>query len=268
MSKSVDVKIEDVLIPPTRITAVYDEELTEQLSSTMDTVGQLVPILVIDVDGVYHLVDGLHRLQEAKRQGAKNIKAVVKKGTEADALLLNLVTNSTRGKTKASEMVVVLGELYATCGLSIEEIRQRTGFSQRYIETLLAISEASPMVREALDKELIGVGLAFEIQRLPRWIQQDELVSRAETFHITVPAMKTIINNILQAMKDAEEHPLIPGPPPPPVIYTCNICREEIAKSDLGMVAICPVCHSAAWKAAQDKKDSVRAAEIITSHSQ
>lgn len=223
------IKIAEIFVPEVRVTAVYDQDLQEQLSSSIEAAGQLVPILVVATGEGFELVDGLHRLQEASRRGDTMIEAKVVPGDSVTAMIYNLVTNRTRGKTKASEMVRVIEELVNNHGLDSTQIAERTGMTRDYIERLWKIAEADPMVREALDMELVGVGTAFEIARLPSPVQQQAAMSQVSTYHMTTRQAKALVDEVMTVMQQAQDAPVAapvaPLPPPPPP--TCECCHEE-----------------------------------------
>jgi hypothetical protein len=65
--------------------------------------------------------------------------------------LWNLQLNQLRGKTKASEMAMVIHELQEKHGTTIEEIEKRTGLKRDYIEKMLMVSRIYPEIMDALD---------------------------------------------------------------------------------------------------------------------
>jgi ParB/RepB/Spo0J family partition protein len=257
MGKIMQLPCASVIVPEVRITAVYDEELTQQLHQSLQDVGQVQPIVVVLTDGRYYLVDGLHRLREAQTRGDKTIGAVVYEGDPADVLLKNIITNRMRGKTKASEMVKVIQSLWKEYKLDSDQICARTGFSREYVEKLQKVSEACPEVQEALDAEIIGVGAAFEISRLPNHISQSELVSRAAIWKLTVKQLKEYVDQVLHFVEDIKNNPPAPAPPGPPPVYTCDVCKGQQNPRDLRSIQICPGCYSLAWQAAKPGKPAV-----------
>lgn len=241
------IPINKITVPDTRVTAVYDDELRELLKETMATIGMITPIIVIQTPDGYRLVDGLHRLQEKIAAGETTIDAVVYEGEEKDTLLMNLVLNRTRGKTKASEMVKVIGALYTDYGLDSDAIREKTGLSRDYIEKLIKISQARPGVLELLDKEIIGVGAAYEISRLPAAAQQDELCAQTQIWRYTVKELKELVDETLRMMEEAS------GAPPAtrvrtPIKYQCEGCQAEVEPRYLKPVMLCPECFGQVWR--------------------
>lgn len=244
------IPISEISTPETRVTAVYDEELQAMLRETMKAMGMLTPIVVVQTPRGYRLVDGLHRVQEKAAAGETTVDAVVYEGEEKDSLLLNLVLNRTRGKTKASEMVKVIGALFEEYQMDPDAIKAKTGLNRDYIEKLIKISLASPSVQELLDQEIIGVGAAFEISRLPAKEQQDEVCARTQIWRYTVKDLKELVDETIRLM---QQTPGAPPPPPPPVAtkYHCEGCQKEMESKYLKPVMLCPDCFGLVWRQQQ-----------------
>ena len=246
-----NVPLAEIHVPGVRVTAVYDEELQEQLNGSLDAVGQLQPIVLVQREEGYELVDGLHRLEEAQKRGDRTIPAVVYPGDSGDALLLNLVTNRLRGKTKASEMVQVIGELTQVHGMDSDELVRRTGMTRDYIERLWKIAEAHPVVRDALDREVIGVGAAFQISRLPDPNQQEAFLKVHTLYNMTVPEVKERVEEVLNYINEpAVREPKTVAEPAPP--QKCEGCEGTPPPNLLTAVIICPECFGLIYKHHQE----------------
>ena len=254
------ISVDLVDIPAIRVTAAYDEEHLKLLKDSLAAMGTVNPIIVVSHDTRYEVVDGLHRLQEARTRGEKTIPAVIYEGSAQDSLLMNLVLNRVRGKVKASEMVAVIAELWKTHGLDSEKISEKTGLSRDYIEKLQRISLAAPSVQEALEREVIGVGVAFEISRLPRREQQDEMMAKYQVWRFTTKELHEFVDNVLTQMEQikTEAASATPRVAPPPMVYLCEGCKKEIQPRYLRPVTVCPDCFGQVWRLAQsDNKETV-----------
>mgnify|MGYP001597680377 CR=1 FL=1 len=213
------VQVDLIDVPLVRVTAQYDEEMLALLKDSLAAMGTINPIILVGNGDRYEVVDGLHRLQEARARGEKTIPSVVYEGGPKEALLKNLVLNKVRGKTKASEMVAVIKELWTTHGLSSDEIAMNTGLTRDYIERLQRISQASPSVQEALDREIIGVGHAYELARMPFHAQQEEFVAKMQVWRWTVKDLKAQVDLIVAMTEQRQAQGGLatpPAPPPPP----------------------------------------------------
>ena len=255
------ILIAQITVPKVRVTAVYDEELKQLLHDSLETMGQVQPIIVTQKGEDYIVVDGLHRLQEAQARGDTTIVAVVYAGDEKDALLKNLVLNRLRGKTKASEMVTVIGSLFNDHGLDSDAIREQTGLSRDYIERLVRISQASPSVQEALDAEIIGVSHAFEISRLPSFIAQDEVMAKYQVWKWTVKELRDQVDTVLTMIKEMGAAPPASERPVASPRYYCEGCRGEAEFRYLRPVLLCPDCFGNVWRI--NKAQRLVAVEVI-----
>jgi len=251
------IPIEAIHVPDIRVTAVYDEELLAQLRGSLEVVGQLQPIVVVQTGETYELVDGLHRLQEAQHRGETRIPAVVYEGEAADVLLLNLVTNNLRGKIAPSQMVEVIGALVHIHGMDSEAIAKRTGYTRDYVERLWAISEASPGVKAALDEGKIGIGIAYELSRIKVPSVADALCAEMVAFRTTTKDAKVLIDEVLRLAKEPlpAPPPLLATAPPPP---RCGICEQVEEPKHLAVVMMCRSCYGATYDVARARAKVVK----------
>ena len=251
--KTKKIPISEIQVPETRVTAVYDEELQQLLKETMAAMGMITPIVVVQTPEGYRLVDGMHRVQEKAAAGETTVDAVVYEGEEKDSLLMNLVLNRTRGKTRASEMVKVIGALYDGYKMDPDAIKEKTGLNRDYIEKLIKISQAAPSVMELLDREIIGVGHAFELSRLPSFLQQDEICAKTSIWRWTVKELKNLVDETLRIM--AQPPGAAPAPlPPVAATYFCEGCRKEMEPRYLKPVMLCPNCFGIVWQQQQQQQ--------------
>ncbi len=249
--KKATVAIAKVIIPSTRVTAVYDEELVAQLKESMRALGVLTPIVCVKVGEEYLLVDGLHRLQELKDQGVLMVDLVYTEGDAKDNLLQNLVLNRVRGKVKASEMVAVIGALERDYGMDSEAIGKKTGFGRDYVEKYISVAKASPSVVEALNLGVIEIGHAYELSRLPSRAQQEEVMAKYQVWRWKIPELKAQVDNILTMMREVGEQRAAAAAkekPEPPAFY-CAGCETRTDPRQLRAVSLCPDCFGFVWRA-------------------
>ena len=236
-----NVRPQDIEVPEVRVTAHWEQDLYQMFRESMKEVGMIEPPICMELDGRLTLVDGFHRLEVAIAQGQKLIPVVVVEGSPDDLYFYNLAQSRLRGKVKASDMVQVIFHLWKERGIDIEEIRRRTGFSQDYVEKLLTIGEASPEVRQALDEEEIGVGVAYAISRCQDMDLQVNVLAQWRLFRWTVAETEDFIRQVYRAKAEAEAvRPVAPAP----VVRTapCYFCGEEHDLRHLANPTTCPTC--------------------------
>lgn len=250
------MKPSSIKVPELRVTARFDEETRKLLSDSIKEVGIIAPVIVQEIGGELVLVDGLHRMQDSIAAGDSPIDVAVLDGDMADLLCRNLFLDHARGKTPVSEMVKVIKELYNTYHLDPDKIRERTGLTRDYIEKLLHISTASPVVQDALDTGIIGVGHAFELSRLPYAVQQEEIIAKHQVWRFSVKELHDQIDAVLGAMQEIKTAPpadTTASTRPPPV-YHCEGCKDEVEPRYLRPVMVCPNCFGEIWRLAKARE--------------
>jgi len=244
-----------IKIPEVRVTAEFDEELYKQFKDSIAAIGQISPPICYEVDGQLVLCDGLHRLQEAINGGKTSIDIAVIPGDMVDVLTKNIFIDHLRGKTSVIQMVRVIKTLYQDYNLDSDKIRERTGLTRDYIEKLIKISEASPVVEEALTQGLIGIGHAYELSRLPHPIQQEELIVKHQVWRFTVKELHDQIDAVLREMdRMRNEAPVEPSSEDrKPREYSCEACKKPVEPRYLRPVLLCPNCFGDVWKLGKER---------------
>jgi len=242
-----------IKIPDLRVRARFDQETLSQFKSSISEAGIIAPIIVCQVGEELILVDGEHRLTEAITQKFPTIDVVVFEGDMVDVLTKNLFLDHMRGKTPVTEMVKVIGSLYTDYGLDPDKIKEKTGLTRDYIEKLIKISLASSEIQEALDLEAIGVGVAYELSRLPFAIQQEEVLAKSTVYRLRTQDVKELVDATLVSMQTIKDQPAsVPsGKPPPAPVYHCEGCKDEVEPKYLRPVMLCPNCFGHVFQLAK-----------------
>lgn len=167
------VKPDSIQIPEVRVTARFDEEMWEQFRSSIKELGAIAPIICIENEKGLFLVDGLHRLVEAKNNGEKVVDVAVIPGDEVDVYTKNLFLDHLRGKPPVTDQIKVIELLIKELGLDSEKIAAKTGLTRDYVEKLQRLSELTPRCLAALNEGVLGVGQAHELLRLPDPVDQE-----------------------------------------------------------------------------------------------
>lgn len=235
------------------MTAQFDPELFEQFKESIKEVGQITPPIVYEVEGELVGCDGLHRTREAIENGAPSIEVAVLSGDMVDVLTKNIFLDHLRGKTPVSHMVRVIKALYQEYNLDPDQIQEKTGLTRNYIEKLIQISQASPVVQQALDEGTIGVGHAFELSRLPYALQQEEVIAKHQVWRFTIKELHDQIDQVLKEMQLIAEEgaPTAVTEPRPIAKYHCEGCKDEVEPRYLRPVMLCPNCFGEVWRLAK-----------------
>ncbi len=246
--KLLSVKIDDVKVPETRVTARFDPELWEQFQASMKETGAIAPIIVYEVEGELVLCDGLHRLVEARDNGSEYIMAAVIPGDMADVLTKNIFLDHLRGKTPVSEMVTVIKVLWKELDLDSEKIAERTGLTRDYVEKLQKLSRLTPLIREALDAGRIGVGAAFTLTKIQDPARQEMVYHQWALYRWPIAELEAYIRSVEELVVPPEE----PAPAPverPPVKIQCKFCGGSYDPAQVSNPTTCVVCSGIMFQA-------------------
>lgn len=260
--KLVHLDPNNIKIPPVRVTSMWDPEDYEIFKASLEADGQGQAIICVKEGDVYWLADGLHRLEEAKLKGWPKIAVAYKEGSLVDAKVRNLYMNRLRGKTKASEEVTLIKDLFENDGLDLAEVSKRTGIPMELVEKRLAVGRADPYVQEMLDHERIGVGIAFELSRLPNPAGQVRLLQEL----VKMPRLpetkdvKAIVEESLRIIAEQAQTQDTPAIGPPLRTIKCFLDEERHELNDVRGINVCLTCLGLAKDYIQElKKKRARA---------
>jgi ParB-like chromosome segregation protein Spo0J len=232
-------------VPDVRITSTWDPEMLEMFKKSIEAEGIQSPLSIVQEGEDLWIVDGLHRQEQALLKGIPEVPCVVFTGTMHQVMTKNLYMNRLRGGIKASEMIKVIDWLSAHEGMNSEAIQRETGLKRDYIEKLQSTAKAVPDVLEALDREEIGVGHAFQIARIPDKDVQLRLLAQVFQYRLTVKDLTTVVDDTLEILKRrATETP--PDPSQQPVLVAkirCHACEEEYPIKRVTGVNLCINCY-------------------------
>jgi len=230
-----------IQVPEVRVTSSFDGEILAMFKRSIQELGILEPPLVVQVNSDLVLVDGLHRLQEAVARGDQSVQVVVMEGEMQDVLLHNLQLSQLRGRTKASELVAVIEALWKEYNIDSDEISRRTGLSRERVEKLQVVSQARPVVREALDEDLIKVGHAFLLAKIGDPEVQERVLQQQLVFHWPERALAEHIAAVEAAQAQAPAQPVQP-PPAEPMLFRCGFCGGDYPLEQIANPRVCVSC--------------------------
>jgi ParB-like chromosome segregation protein Spo0J len=205
--KIIWVDPKELQVPDVRITSTWDPEMLEMFKASIDADGITQPLIAIREGETLWLVDGLHRRDEALLKGIQRVPVAVMDGSMRQVMTRNLYMNRLRGGIKASEMIKVTKWLQEKEGMTIEQIQAETGLKRDYVEKLLECARAQPEVLEELDREVIGVGHAWELARLQDRDAELRSLALVHTYRLTVKATRDMVDETLKILEARRNNP-------------------------------------------------------------
>ena len=154
----------------------FDEKNLEELAASMRAQGILAPLLVRELEeSKYEVVAGARRLRAAKLAELETVPVRVVKLTDAESIEAQVVENLQREDIHPLEeslgfkSLLQLGEPTYT----IASIAARAGKSEAYVQGRIKLADLIPSVAEAFLKDIIAIGHALLIAKLPDSQQQE-----------------------------------------------------------------------------------------------
>jgi hypothetical protein len=249
-----------IKIPEERVTSEWDPETYQQFQEVYKQMGQTAAVTCIEVEGDLVLVDGYHRLIAAIKNGWSTIAVVVREGDMVDVLTENLLIDHLRGKHPVSQMRKVVVSLFNEYKLGIEDIVTKTGLKRDYVESLLIISELTPLGLKCLDEGRIGLGAAAAIVRIKNPIQQETVLQQQLIYRWTVKELNGHVSDIIRLIAAASEPPsVIPAQERQVVKVKCRYCGDEHDPSELQAIITCQSCSGILFGAvAQAREEAAK----------
>jgi ParB family chromosome partitioning protein len=242
---SLILPIDKVEVPEERVTSYFDQDAYEEFKRTIAMFGVIEPIVCVEVDGRYVLVDGVHRLQEAKARGESTINTVVIPGDEEDVFLTNLFLNVMRGKTRVAEIRRVIEILADDYKMTAARISKRTGLSVPYIIDLVKIGELPEEILQAFDNGLLSKGAALALCKLSPPELQLRVFAEISGRSLSIEDIEGIVNLLREEAHEIEPPQLeLPAERTERTVQ-CDICHAPHPIKFLKSVLVCPECEIA-----------------------
>ena len=152
--------IEAIERSPAQPRKSFDDARLEELAASIRTHGVVEPILVRRQGQRYRIVAGERRWRAAQRAGLKEIPALIREATDAEAFELALVENIQRSDLNAVEEAEAYQALVAEHGLTQEQLAARVGKERSSIANALRLLKLPPDVLDAVREGRLEMGHA------------------------------------------------------------------------------------------------------------
>jgi ParB family chromosome partitioning protein len=166
----------------------FDEAALEELAASLKNQGVLQPILVRrDGRGGYRIIAGERRWRAAQRAGLKDIPALVKEASDAEAYELALVENIQRADLSPLEEAEAYRRLVEERRLTQEQVADRVGKDRSTVANALRLLALPNEVKQLLAegdidmghaRALLGLAKAAEMVALARAVVTEKLTVR------------------------------------------------------------------------------------------
>ena len=162
-----------------------NEEKIEQIADSIENVGVIEPIIVIENLGRYKILSGRHRYRACKKLGKEDIPCYIKNVSEDVARYILIATNTDRNNEYAPTV-------YAKAYAEQLELMKKLGKKA----TVSAIADQSGLSRKQIYRY---VRLTYLIEDFQRWVDKDiiRMLSAVELSFLSETKQTTLYKHLI-----------------------------------------------------------------------
>lgn len=191
----------------------FDDEALAELAASIEKHGVLQPIVVRPIPaGGYKIVAGERRWRAARLAGMKELPAIVKEITDAEAMEIALIENLQREDLDPVEEALGYRQLMDRCGYTQETAAKTLGKSRSAVANSLRILKLPAEALEMLRAGLLSAGHAKAVLSLDDAAAQLEAAKRIAEKRLNVREAEALCRRMARAprrrvLKDAPPLP-------------------------------------------------------------
>jgi ParB family chromosome partitioning protein len=164
----------------------FDEASLEELAESLRHHGVLQPILVRKDPRGYRIIAGERRWRAAQRAGLKDIPAIIREATDAEAFEQALVENIQRSDLPPLEEAEAFRRMAEDRKLTQEQVAERVGKNRSTVANALRLLTLPNEVKQLLAEGDLDMGHARAILGVARAAEQVALARAVVTDKLTV----------------------------------------------------------------------------------
>jgi ParB family transcriptional regulator, chromosome partitioning protein len=174
----------------------FNEEPLQELTTSIEAVGVLQPIVVRPSGERYQIVMGERRVRAARAAGLERIPAIVRT-TEDDQMLRDaLLENVHREDLNPLEEAAAYEQLLLDFGITQEELAARLGRSRPVIANAMRLLRLPGSVQRRIAARTLSAGHARAVASLEDPVQQERLADRIVAEGLTVRMAEELAQRI------------------------------------------------------------------------
>lgn len=187
----------------------FDEELLQDLTTSIEAVGVLQPVVVRPNGERFQIVMGERRVRAAKAAGLERVPAIVRT-TEDDFLLRDaLLENIHREDLSPIEEAAAYEQLLADFAITQEELAGRLGRSRSVIANTMRLLRLPASVQRRIAARTLSAGHGVAVLSLDDPVQQERLADKIVAEGLTVRMAEELAQRIKRGepLLDPTERP-------------------------------------------------------------
>jgi ParB family chromosome partitioning protein len=197
-STFIEIPLDRIEPNPRQPRGAFDEELLQELATSIEAVGVLQPIVVRPQEDRFQIVMGERRFRAAKLAGLPAIPAIVRLAEEDHLLRDALIENIHREDLNPLEEAAAYQQLLADFGVTHEDLASRIGRSRSAITNSIRLLRLAPSVQRRIAAGTLSAGHARAVAKLAEHHHQERLADRIVAEGLTVRQAEELASRIAE----------------------------------------------------------------------
>ena len=190
------VPLADIERIPYQPRTVFDDDKLSELTSSIQEVGVLQPILLRELNGRYELVAGERRWLAARRAGLSSIPAVIRRIKDIESFEQAIIENLHREDLNPIDEAVAYHRLMDEFSMTQQQVAEKVGRSRPAIANSLRLLHLSSDVQRLIIDGALSAGHARCLAGLSDRKIQEKLASRIISEGLSVRQLEAIVSDI------------------------------------------------------------------------
>ena len=205
------VLVADIERNPYQPRTVFDDEKLSELTTSIQEVGVLQPILLREQNGRYELIAGERRWLAARRAGLSSIPAVVRRIQDIESFEQAIIENLHREDLNPIDEAVAYHRLMDEFSMTQQQVAERVGRSRPAVANALRLLHLSSDVQRLIMDGALSAGHAKCLAGVTDRKIEEKLVSRILSEALSVRQLESIVNDLQDETSDAIKEKVIYG---------------------------------------------------------
>ena len=193
------VPLADIERNPYQPRTVFDDDKLSELTSSIQEVGVLQPILLRELNGRYELVAGERRWLAARRAGLSSIPAVIRRIKDIESFEQAIIENLHREDLNPIDEAVAYHRLMDEFSMTQQQVAEKVGRSRPAIANSLRLLHLSSDDQRLIIDGALSAGHARCLAGLSDRKIQEKLASRIISEGLSVRQLEAIVSDIQDA---------------------------------------------------------------------
>lgn len=189
----------------------FDENLLQELASSIKNYGVIQPIIVCPVgDDTYEIVAGERRYRASKLAGNTTVPVIIRKLSSKQRKEIALIENLQRQDLNPIEEAQAYKALIDEYGFTQEQLADRLGKSRPVITNSLRLLNLNPVVIDMVINGRLSAGHARCLSSIKDYIVQNTYAIAACDKQLSVRQLEIMVRNYLNPKNKNRKIPEIP----------------------------------------------------------